>query len=52
MGDVPTPGSTIGELGATMLAGGYAVTDVRRDLNRIAHRSGLNDVAIQVEPDT
>lgn len=52
MGDVPTPGSTIGELGATMLAGGYAVTDVRRDLNRIAHRSGLNDIAIQVEPDT
>lgn len=52
MADQPTPSETIGEIGAAMLAGGYAVTDVRRDLNRIAHHCNLDDIAVQVEPAT
>ncbi|MSS83645.1 threonine/serine exporter family protein [Actinomycetaceae bacterium WB03_NA08] len=42
--------AALGRLGGALLAVGYAVTDVRQDLNRIASVSGRSDLAIQVQP--
>lgn len=46
------PSVTLADLGGTMLACGYAVTDVRVSLNQIAGRSDLSGISVQVEPDT